>query len=159
VIIRLGAATTPHFAATKVVGLASIHNEDSDFWFATDSATVDIDPADSTLRLNVPIAVKGNPSLLSRFSYMVNVPSDPITSKIAVLFPGLAFMAIRRWVCERAAIFRSRLYSVSTKRQNRETRSSALYPLSRANLPDNSVCHAPCYHRLSISPFSPLTGP
>ena len=85
VIVRLGATTTPNFEATAVVGLASIHNDNSDFWFATDSATVDTDPTDGTLRLHVPIAVQGNPSLLSRFSYMVNVLSDPITSKIAGL--------------------------------------------------------------------------
>jgi hypothetical protein len=85
VIVRLGATTTPNFAATAVVGLASIHNEDSDFWFATNSATVDTDPADGILRLHVPISVQGNPSVLSRFSYMVNVLSDPITSKISGL--------------------------------------------------------------------------
>jgi hypothetical protein len=85
VIVRLGATTTPYFEATAAVGLASIHNDNSDFWFATDSATVDIDPADGILRLHVSIAVQGNPSLLSRFSYMVNVLSDPVTSKIAGL--------------------------------------------------------------------------
>ena len=85
VIVRLGATTTPNFEATAVVGLASIHNEDSDFIFATDAATVDIDPADGTLRLRVPIAVQGEPSELDRFSYMVNVLSDPIVSKITGL--------------------------------------------------------------------------
>jgi len=85
VIVRLGAKTTPNFEATAVVGLASIYNEDSDFIFATDAATVDLDPVDGTLRLRVPIAVQGSPSVLNRFSYMVNVLSDPITSKITGL--------------------------------------------------------------------------
>ena len=44
VIVRLGATTTPYFEATAAVGLATIENEDSDFWFGADSATVDIDP-------------------------------------------------------------------------------------------------------------------
>jgi hypothetical protein len=85
VIVRLGATTTPNFEATAAVGLATIENEDSDFWFAADSATVDADPMDGTLQLHVPIAVLGNPSVFHRFCYMVNVLSDPITAKIAGL--------------------------------------------------------------------------
>ncbi len=85
VIVRLGATTTPYFEATAAVGLATIENEDSDFWFGANSATVDIDPNDGTLLLHVPIATLGNPSVLHRFCYMVNVLSDPITAKIAGL--------------------------------------------------------------------------
>ncbi len=85
VIVRLGATTTPNFGWTASVGLASINNEDSDFIFATDAASVDLDQNDGTLLLHVPIAVQGDTSSLSRFSYMVHVLSDPVQSKITGL--------------------------------------------------------------------------
>jgi hypothetical protein len=81
--IRLGATTTQFFTWTAQAALASISNEDSDFIFAVDGASVDVDPADGVLRLRVPIAVQGEPAILHRFSYTVHVLSDPIQAKIA----------------------------------------------------------------------------
>jgi hypothetical protein len=64
----------PIFAAT--VGLASITNTDSDFTFATDDVAVSTEPTDTSpygLFLNSNIAVLGEPSVLSRFSYQATV--------------------------------------------------------------------------------------
>lgn len=82
VIVRLGASTTSYFTWTAQAALATIRNEDSDFIFSNDAATVDVDPADGTLRLRVAIAAQGEPSVLIRFSYSVTVLSDPIQAKI-----------------------------------------------------------------------------
>ena len=57
---------------SATVGLASINNTDSDFTFATDNVAIDVDK-DMQLRLVVDVAVQGNTSLLSRFSYQANV--------------------------------------------------------------------------------------
>ena len=82
--VRLGATTTAQFGWTAQAALASISNEDSDFIFAVDDAFVDTDTdvGDQVLRLRVPIAVQGEPSILHRFSYTVHVLSDPIQAKI-----------------------------------------------------------------------------
>jgi hypothetical protein len=80
--IRLGAITTEDMTWTAEAALASISNEDSDFIFATDSVTVDRD-ADGVLRLNVEMAVQGDPSKLHRISYTVHVLSDVIQAKIS----------------------------------------------------------------------------
>ena len=84
--VRLGATTTANFGWTAQAALASISNEDSDFIFAVDDAFVDTDTddvKDEVLRLRVPIAVQGEPSVLHRFSYTVHVLSDPIQATIS----------------------------------------------------------------------------
>jgi hypothetical protein len=63
------------------VSLASISNTDSEFIFATDESSVV--NTSSGLELHVRIAVQGNDSTLSRFSYHVQVLSDPISAKIS----------------------------------------------------------------------------
>jgi hypothetical protein len=82
VIVRLGATTTRFFSWTAQAALAAISNEDSDFIFSCDAAFIDADPSDGVLRLHVPIAVQGEPSILHRFSYTAHVLSDPIQAKI-----------------------------------------------------------------------------
>lgn len=82
VLVRLGATTTETFSWTAHAGLASISNEDSDFVFALDAVSVEVDAVDRVLRLRVPIAVQGEPAVLHRFSYTVHVLSDPIVAKI-----------------------------------------------------------------------------
>lgn len=82
--VRLGATTTDQFGWTAQAALASISNEDTDFVFALDGAFVDTDTeaGDGVLRLRVPIAAQGDPSILHRFSYNVQVLSDPVRAKI-----------------------------------------------------------------------------
>ncbi|MGA2638147.1 MAG: hypothetical protein ABSF11_10625 [Methylocella sp.] len=80
--VRLGAMATEGFGWTAQAALASISNDDSDFTFATDSASVDLDPSDSVLRLKIAIAAIGGSSILHRISYTVHVLSDPIQAKI-----------------------------------------------------------------------------
>ena len=82
--VRLGATTTEFFSWTAQAALASISNENSDFIFAVDGAFVDIDDkaGDGVLRLRVPIATQGDSSIFHRFSYNVQVLSDPIQAKI-----------------------------------------------------------------------------
>jgi hypothetical protein len=57
---------------TAVVGLASISNDDSEFTFATDSAFAAIDP-NGNIFLVANIAVQGEPSTMSRFSYQTHL--------------------------------------------------------------------------------------
>ena len=80
--VRLGITTTEFFTWTASAALAAISNEDSDFIFANDAATVDVDPADGVLRLKVAVAAQGEPATLIRFSYTVHVLSDPVQARI-----------------------------------------------------------------------------
>ena len=80
VVVRLGPPTTDNFQFTCTASLASISNTDSDFVFAADQSTVVNQP--SGLELHVRIAVKGDSSLFSRFSYHVQVLSDLVVSEI-----------------------------------------------------------------------------
>jgi hypothetical protein len=59
--------------ATISVGLASIYNGDSNFLFATDSASLATDPATQELQLLVEVALMGDPASLNRFGYQVVV--------------------------------------------------------------------------------------
>jgi hypothetical protein len=81
--IRLGATTTQNFGWTAQAALASISNENTDFVFATDAASVDVDPVDQVLRVNIAIGTQGDQSVLHRVSYTVHVLSDPIQAKIS----------------------------------------------------------------------------
>ncbi len=56
--------------ATVHIGLASIANDDSEYAFAVDEASLSIDPA-GELALTVNTAVMGETSSLNRFSYQV----------------------------------------------------------------------------------------
>ena len=82
VIIKLGAKTTARFDRTCSVSLAAIYNTDSDFLFAADDSSVEVGP-DGQLELHVKIAVQGDKSVLIRFSYHVQVLSDPLVSKVS----------------------------------------------------------------------------
>ena len=81
VIVTLGPPTTDYFQATSTASLASIMNTDSNFVFAANETSVVNGP--TGLELRVKIAVLGDKSVLSRFSYHVQVLSDPIVSKIS----------------------------------------------------------------------------
>lgn len=70
--IKLNVQATALLAATAVVGLASIENEDSEFTFATNSTHAEIDSS-GNLFLVAVIAVQGEPSTLSRFSYQTHL--------------------------------------------------------------------------------------
>lgn len=59
--------------ATISIGLASIYNGDSNFLFATDSASLAIDSATQELQLVVDLALMGDPASLNRFGYQVVV--------------------------------------------------------------------------------------
>jgi hypothetical protein len=81
--VKLGASSTEHFQYTSSVGLGSIYNEDSDFTFAADQAWVVADSQTGELTLHVTLAVQGEPSVLNRFTYHVQVLSDPIVASIS----------------------------------------------------------------------------
>jgi hypothetical protein len=82
--VRLGAIVAVPFVSTATASLATISNDNSDFIFATDTASVDID-TDGTLLLHVAIGGLGDPSELMRFSYQVHVLTDPVTAKVSGL--------------------------------------------------------------------------
>jgi hypothetical protein len=70
--IKLNVQATTLLGSTAVVGLASIENEDSEFTFATNSTHAEIDPSGDIFLVAV-IAVQGEPSTLSRFSYQTHL--------------------------------------------------------------------------------------
>jgi hypothetical protein len=57
--------------ATLSVGLASIGNGNTNFEFAIDQVTLQVDPTSQDLLLSVDMALMGNPSALDRFGYQV----------------------------------------------------------------------------------------
>ncbi|MEO6830123.1 MAG: hypothetical protein ABI164_09965, partial [Acidobacteriaceae bacterium] len=57
--------------ATVTVGLASIGNGNTNFQFAIDQASLQVDPTSQDLLLSVDMALMGNPSALDRFAYQV----------------------------------------------------------------------------------------
>ena len=57
--------------ATVSVGLASIGNDDTTFLFATDNATLSVDPQSQELLLSVDMALQGEKTSLGRFGYQV----------------------------------------------------------------------------------------
>lgn len=78
--------------ASATVGLASIHNTDSDFVFATDSVSVFRDDDSGRLALDCQLAVQGDYSLLSRFSYHAVVIAsidEPYVSGLIRWDPGV----------------------------------------------------------------------
>jgi hypothetical protein len=70
--INLNVQATALLSSTAVVGLASIENEDSEFTFATDSTFAESD-SHGNISLVTSIAVQGEPSTLSRFSYQTHL--------------------------------------------------------------------------------------
>jgi len=56
---------------TTHVGLASIGNDDTGYGFATDTASVTVNPTTGELDLTVGLALMGEPSTLNRFAYQV----------------------------------------------------------------------------------------
>ena len=82
VVVRLGDTTTENFTYTSTVGLASLSCDDSNFNFFADTSRVDADPLTAELLLHVPLGVSGDPGSLNRFSYHVQVLSDPIIGSV-----------------------------------------------------------------------------
>lgn len=82
VVVRLPGTSTEVFQWTSTVSIASITNTDSDFIFAANESWIQVG-GDGRLELHVPIGVKGDTSLFSRFSYHVEVLSDPVVSKVS----------------------------------------------------------------------------
>ena len=58
---------------TATVGLASLNNTDSDFTFAANNVSLDMNPDTHELELRVDIGVQGSTSVLNSFSYQVTV--------------------------------------------------------------------------------------
>ncbi|HEV7580920.1 MAG TPA: hypothetical protein VGO77_11025 [Mycobacterium sp.] len=76
-------STTSHAQACSKVDLASITNSDSEFIFAVDTNTVEIDASTGLITLVTDIGVQGTDSIFERFSYHVEVLSDPVDTLIA----------------------------------------------------------------------------
>jgi hypothetical protein len=83
VIVRLGAMTTDFFEFTAKADLASITNDDSEFIFAVDESWVISNKVTKELELHVMVGVQGNISEILRFSYHVQVLSDPLDTMLA----------------------------------------------------------------------------
>jgi hypothetical protein len=69
-------------SATIHVGLASISNDDTEFVFAVDSATLEREPATVQLVLAVQLAVSGERSFLHRFAYQVVLVERVVATEI-----------------------------------------------------------------------------
>jgi hypothetical protein len=76
-------STTSHAVACSKVDVASITNSDSEFIFAVDTNTVEIDSVTGIITLVTDIGVQGTDSIFERFSYHVEVLSDPVNTLIA----------------------------------------------------------------------------
>jgi len=72
VVIHLDQTVDAILQSAATVGLASIHNTDSDFLFATDEAWVERD-VQGRVAIKCRVVVQGDYSLLSRFSYYATV--------------------------------------------------------------------------------------
>ena len=83
VTVLLGGATTRNFQYTAKADLAAIFNSDSEFIFAVDSCLVKVDEHSGAISLIVEIGVQGKKSNLLRFSYHVQVLSDPVDTMIS----------------------------------------------------------------------------
>ena len=79
--VRLGVYALNIRAATVDVGLCSIANDDSTFTAAVDTATVSTS-ASGEMTLTVALALQGNNSALSRFSYQIVAKVDLATARI-----------------------------------------------------------------------------
>jgi hypothetical protein len=78
VVVRLPGPIGASYQATAAVDLASISNTGSDFLFATDAASIELDAETGDLLLHVDLAVDGDESYLHRFAYQVDVLSCPV---------------------------------------------------------------------------------
>jgi hypothetical protein len=70
---------------SATVGLASIANTESDFIFATNAVSIDLDPITRELLLVCEIDVQGDDSVLNRFSYQLTVLVQEIQPQLASL--------------------------------------------------------------------------
>jgi hypothetical protein len=91
VTVKLGASTTPNFQYTSTVGLAAITCDDSDFRYFANKSSVDQDQSTGELQLHATLAASGDPGTLNRFSYHVQVLSDPIVGSIMGTIRWAAF--------------------------------------------------------------------
>jgi hypothetical protein len=91
VVVKLGASTTKNFQYTCTVGLATITCDDSDFRFFADESSVNPDPLTGELQLQATFGASGETGTLNRFSYHVQVLSDPIVGSImgTIQWPNL----------------------------------------------------------------------
>ncbi|AGB26960.1 hypothetical protein Mycsm_06856 (plasmid) [Mycobacterium sp. JS623] len=80
--VILGSTTLQAQACSKV-DLASITNSHSEFIFAVDTNTVEIDPSTGLITLVTDIGVQGTDSIFERFTYHVEVLSNPVDTLIA----------------------------------------------------------------------------
>jgi len=87
VIVKLGKTLTEKPADDKytaTVALASIYNSDSDFTFATNDVSIDIDE-NNELQLIVEIDVQGNQSILNSFSYQLTLLVEEKQAELQLL--------------------------------------------------------------------------
>jgi hypothetical protein len=75
-------SVNPDPDAITLIYLAAIFNSDSEFIFAVDSSRVEVDDS-GAISLIVDIGVQGNKSSLLRFSYHVQILSDPVDTMIS----------------------------------------------------------------------------
>jgi hypothetical protein len=69
-------------AATVCVGLASVSADENEWGFATDTQSVQTDPADGGLMLVVQLGMLGEKGFLHRFSYQVVLTERVVTTEI-----------------------------------------------------------------------------
>jgi hypothetical protein len=76
-------STTSNARSTSKVDIATISNSDSEFIFAVDRNTVEIDSVTGIITLVTDIGVQGTDSTFQRFTYHVQVLSDPVDTFVA----------------------------------------------------------------------------
>lgn len=82
--VRIALGWTTSFATTtSKVDLATIYNSDSEFLFAVDANSVEIDHPTGLITLVTDIGVQGTKSVFYRFAYHVQVLSDPVNTLVA----------------------------------------------------------------------------
>lgn len=82
--VRIILGSTTSFArSTSKVDLATISNSDSEFIFAVDRNTVEIDIGTGLITLVTDIGVQGTDSTFQRLTYHVQVLSDPVGTLVA----------------------------------------------------------------------------
>lgn len=82
--VRIALGFTTSFArATSKVDLATIYNSASEFLFAVDANSVEIDHVTGLITLVTDIGVQGTKSVFYRITYHVQVLSDPVNTLVA----------------------------------------------------------------------------
>jgi hypothetical protein len=83
IVVKLGVFVARLERATAHVGLASIANDETNFLFALDTATVEAEPGTGELTLRVNAAILGEETLIHRFGYQIVAHAHRVFAQIS----------------------------------------------------------------------------